>query len=561
MRPPQKSGLQFKSREELDRAMRHVSRRNFIEGSLSAAILAAAAAFYPPDVAAQARYRLRRKPAPQVGGGRTALTAADIQFNGFHRFPDASGSDLQNITTNSNSVMSVTYSADRGTWFFIGGTGSNQQVLYEMALPSEAATLNPDTAPTLATVANWGTYTSGALKPVTENSWAVAHIFWDTTSQGIYTFYNVGYQLNNSPTLIWTALSGTAAQRVAGTASATTYGGWRNNIHAWSMWGGPLVVPQDWADDHLGGAPIAFHGGRSKSGVGHSHGPGLTTSDLHSFDPLTAPYDTGGGNTPDGTLYSITSARKIWLTGGDGEKIVTNTTSKICGMLGAPDYPSYTCPFDPDVAPIQDCDHVFGTQQIDVGETDSLPFALFFDNGTKWGIVNFASLVDTPTGYMSTIVANGWDDEGIVHRGYANYSHSVLDANGVVGNAPLSTCCHGQYDPTWQSTGPFATCREKFLYLYSPDTYAASIATGDLAHLDGTAPDETINLRTLMEAAMGTTIPYNGDGSFNEGFGGAMQVGNKIYVTIKKFEDSRNSDGGSTGTKVYRAVLAEFEII
>jgi hypothetical protein len=73
MQPPKKPDLLFKNREELDRAIRHVSRRNFIEGSLSAAILAAAAAFYPPDVAAQARYRLRRKPAPSVAGARHSL--------------------------------------------------------------------------------------------------------------------------------------------------------------------------------------------------------------------------------------------------------------------------------------------------------------------------------------------------------------------------------------------------------------------------------------------------------------------------------------------------------
>jgi hypothetical protein len=556
-----KPGLKFKNREELDRAMRHVSRRNFIEGGMSAAILAAAAVFYPPDVAAQARYRLRRKPTSAGTGARTVITSANIQFNGFHRFPDASGSSLQNITTNSEAVMSVTYSAERGTWFTIGGTAKNQQFLYEMALPSEAATLNPETAPILTVLANWGQYTSAALRPTTENSWTIAHIHYDSYSDGIYTWYNVGYQLDNSPTLLWTSLSGTAAERVAGTASQTTVGGWRNNINAWTMWGGPFVVPQDWADTYLDGAPIAFNGARSKSGVGHSHGVGLTTSDLHLFDPANTPTDPGGGNTANGTAYSITSARKIWLTGGDGEKIVTNTTSKICGNLSGSEYPAYTCPYDPDTAPIQDSTHFFGTQQIDVGETDSIPFALFFDNGTKWGIINFASLADTPTGYMSTIVANGWDDDGIVHRGYANYARGSLDVNGDVTTWPNSTCCHGQVDSTWQSTGPWTPCREKFLYLYSPDTYAASIATGNLAHMNGTAPDETINLRTMMETAMGTTIPYTGSGSFNEGFGGAMQIGNKIYMTIRKFEDSRNAQGGSTGTKVYRSVLAEYEIV
>jgi hypothetical protein len=565
MQPPKKPDLLFKNREELDRAIRHVSRRNFIEGSLSAAILAAAAAFYPPDVAAQARYRLRRKPAPPVGGGRTALTAADIQFNGFHRFPDA-GSGDGTMNNSGDAIMAVTYSPERGTWFTIGSsTTPSGSTLYEMSLPSETPSMDPDAGPILTKVANWGQYILGDLVGDGLNSPAVAHIHWDSTSEGIYTWYNVGYTLGNQQTLVWTSLNGTAAQRTSDpvTYVATTRGGWRNNYSAWSMWGGPLILPQDWADLHTDGAPFAFSGSRSKSGVGHSYGPSLVTTDLHTFDPSTAAADAGGDNTVVGTNYSITSTRPIWLNGKTGgETIPTNTTTKICGQaLGEPDYPKYTCAYDPWQNPLRTAEQIFGTDEQAVGETDSIMFALFFDNGEKWGVINFASLADTPAGYMSTIVANDWDDDGIVHRGYANYLHKAVDENGVLTSWNESTCCHGQVDSTWQSTGPWATCREKFLYLYSPDTYAGSIATGNVASLKDRFPDETINLRTLMEAAMGAVIPYVGNGGFCPGFGGAFQYGNKIYVTMKRFENSRNSSGAETGTRVPRAVLAEFEII
>lgn len=587
----------FQSREEFERFERFTrSRRQFLSSGLRTAMAVAAAQFLPGHIHADSDLGLeidqkrrvfgvtdgtRRKGAGATGG-RTNLTAADIRFNGFHRFPDAS-SGLQVMGTSGNAIMALTYSPERGT-LLVGANDDNDDVrLYELAVPSSPAGPLPNSAPILTCVANWGDYIRDKLQPIVSSaSMAVHHIFWDAHSQGIYTWYNLPYQLDNGPTLVWTRLTGTAAQRVADpvTYTAETYGGWRNNISAWTIWGGAIKLPQVWADANTGGYDVAFSGSRAKSGVGHSHGPSLVTSDLHLFNPLTTPFDPGGTGTPNGTAYSITSQKKIWLTGILGaEHIRTNTVSKLCSHPLDDPY-SYTCTTFPSEAPLELALQIFGTQSPAKGETDTFMSTLFFDNGVKWGILNFASLADTPPAYSPTIIANGWDADGIIHRGYSNLKAATPPADGShwYHNDPLEplygtytawspnlSCCHGMIDQEFSATGPWAVCREKFIFLYSPDTYAASIASGNLAHLHNTYADETINLRPMMEAVMGTNLPYvdppGQQGSLNEAFGGYCQIGNKFFVTMRSLENSRNSTGGTTSTKVWRAVLAEFEVI
>lgn len=581
----------LRSKDEFERFERFTrSRRAFLSSGMRTAMAIAALKYLPGQVHAdsdlghlldQSKGRLfgpadptRRKAVGAQVGERTNLTAANIRVKGFWRLPGAT-SGLQSVSY--AGMNSVTYAPSRGTMFLgAGASGAAQSTLYEITFPVGAPGATPRTGPILPCLANWGQYILGKLQP-TGGSYAVAFIDWDARTEGLYTWYNVSYQLGNNPTLVWTRFNGTAAQRVANPATyvAETLGGWRASTSAWPLWGGFVTCPQDWADLYLGGYPVAFGGGRSKSGVGHSHGPGLSSSDMHLFAPATTPIDPGGHSTPVGTAYSITAQRKIWLDGqgAESEQIRTNTVSKMCGFP----LPDRTCTSYPSDAPLSMAEQVFGTQNTASGETDSVVAQRFFDNGSQWGFLNFCSMPHTPPGYSPTIIASGQDPDGIIHRGYSDLTNSFWyhsdPADPLFGTTtawvPDKSCCHSMIDWHFSSTGPWAICREKWILGWNPDSYAASITSGNLAYFDNTYADWTLNIRDLLEAFTGLTFPYTGTdagageigGSFNGSLGGPIVVGNRILMLLEDFENSRNSAGTEVANGTWRPVLVELEVV
>jgi hypothetical protein len=95
---------------------------------------------------------------------------------------------------------------------------------------------------------------------------------------------------------------------------------------------------------------------------------------------------------------------------------------------------------------------IWSSQAPAVGTNDNMMAYAWVDLPDKHGLVYFGQLATTPTGYRAP-----HDADGLIHVGYA-----------MLPGSPAH-CCHGQDDPSFQATGPWAHCRVPMGWIYNPD--------------------------------------------------------------------------------------------
>ncbi len=531
------------ARRVVDDALRRNTRRDFLTASGAAALLAAVAAVYPPDVVAQARYRLRRKPAPPPSATKNVITASDITFLGFYAMPYVPGNPTGagSVVAKGSSPMSITRRTDNGNFLVMGGGQGGQGTtglarLYEVALPASEPSTSLASAPSLTYVTRWGTnFMAGNDDPA--DSYTALSLFWDenaTGGAGVYSTYQTSYQVYNSPCLMFTELTGSA--------TATTYGPWRTNIGSKVFAGNAFSVPQTWADDYLDGHTIATST-KAFGGAGHSHGVSIMQSDLDDFAPRTAAVNTGPYGTTIGTDYAITAESKIYHD--KTHRMATTAVYKNCtSIAGEPDYPKYSCALG---GTADYGDQIFGSDDPSDGTGDTVSAACFVDLDDKWGVLNFTQIVDTPTGYTAP-----FDADGVSHRGYA----ALGGTNGYVDADGERCCCHGQPDyGNSGSPGPFSHTAEQHVDIYDPSRLSDIISLGlPINSLEGELPDTRIKLRDLIP-----TYPFVGSGSGGNGFGNGVVVDNdnrRVYICLRTFKETAGTTEGTT----YRGVMLVFGI-
>ena len=121
----------------------------------------------------------------------------------------------------------------------------------------------------------------------------------------------------------------------------------------------------------------------------------------------------------------------------------------------------------------------WGGPEIGAGTGDSMACCVWVDLPDKQGLIYFGQLVTTPAGYQAP-----GDPNGMVHMGYA----------ALPGSPPQ--CCHGQTDPYFQATGPWAHFRVPMGWIYDPADLAAT-AQGQAA-LWSRVPTSTFSWKSYL---------------------------------------------------------------
>jgi hypothetical protein len=107
-------------------------------------------------------------------------------------------------------------------------------------------------------------------------------------------------------------------------------------------------------------------------------------------------------------------------------------------------------------ATVRDNPGLFGGGDPASGQNDTMYDCVWIDLPDKHGLLYFGQLVTTPEGYSAP-----GDPDGYVHMWYGN----PFRQDGT----PAKTCCHGQDDPWWISTGPGAHYRVPMGWIYNPN--------------------------------------------------------------------------------------------
>jgi hypothetical protein len=211
-----------------------------------------------------------------------------------------------------------------------------------------------------------------------------------------------------------------------------------------------LSVPSYW-QSNISGKSFLIGGSGDHSGYQTTpYGPDLSA--FAAFNPTTAPADGYTGEL----LIGPASVTTVPLIGYDYDNRLT--VSERTGYRGGEG------PYG-GVYPQTDVSALTVTKEF-AAQLDALRSCTWVDTGTKHGVVWFGTLCDTLPGYSSP-----GDPDGLTHYGYGD-----PDGPSYGEGRPSQYCYHGQDDPTWGATGPFAHSMVPWVFIVNPNRFLPVIA-------------------------------------------------------------------------------------
>jgi hypothetical protein len=388
---------------------------------------------------------------PPTPGTRAVVSPADLKFIGFYRFPREVG------TLWWATGASTMRKKNGETRIFVRGDHTENFPLWEASLPSEPPTTDANTAPVMVARRNWGSVPTGMIS-TGGTGWNIGSLGWDETIHAIRWSYGDSYPpVQHHPSQITTVLNDTDG-------SVRHYGPWRTEWLAQRTAGAFTIVPE-WFRQYVNGQVLAVSSHMSSGAAGCAWGASLSALD---FPPLNAPPDT----TADVNSKQIQNEGIILHTLDNRQKRDTRYR-----------YEDFIVKYDCSKGvTMQAGTNEWGGPAPAAGTGDSMRSVVWIDLPDKHGLVYFGMLVTTPTGYTAPN-----DPQGYTHMGYAALPK---DAQG------RHVCCHGQDDPFFGATGPWAHTQVPHCWIYDPVDLIAS-ATGQAA-LHSRTPKYTVQMRDGM---------------------------------------------------------------
>lgn len=268
-------------------------------------------------------------------------------------------------------------------------------------------------------------------------------MLWDDVRKGLWITYGdpYGVSLPLHPTLAFVKFEGDRAVGL--------YGPWRQQLPPNQTRGTLTAIPKAFGDAYLGGARMGISSG-SNSGIATCP-RGCNLVAVEDFDPLTKPAATLPNPPYDPQSPGVQVKNRILFTHDIHHRQARDDRYKECGMWkpGDPVEKHYDCRIGSYAkrglpawgGPVTGGDN----------ESDSVTGGLWIATPNTEGFFNFAQLVTTPEGYDP----GGTDPDKLVHCGYADPEHATKSGSAAAGYEN-GKCCHGQADPFWGATGPFA---------------------------------------------------------------------------------------------------------
>lgn len=380
--------------------------------------------------------------------GKALLTSADLSLLGFYRFPYATW----NLADGGNSLAIRTVGAETRlfTYTYDGSPVANK--LLEFVLPTgDAPSTTLASAPRMTYVRDYGNIWANAV-PAGSGVAATSGLRWDEALHGIWWHYSDAYAPSpNSyhPTVGFTYINPT-------THATTSYGPWRQQEYANSVFGTQVQIPESFANAYTGGKRWGVtswaHSGYAECQVGCN----LIVQDLP--DPFTAPADTTAAR-PYAGQYTIGNQRILFHDITHPQARDQNWAICSWSKSGDAGHQHYDCRLNNyiDQGPATWSGPVGATYT----EEDSASGAVWVDTPTKHGLVFFGQLITTPTGYTPP-GGSQW-----VHAWYGNPTHASATGSTAAGYED-GKCCHGQGDSWWGATGPGAHYRVPHSWIYDP---------------------------------------------------------------------------------------------
>lgn len=369
-------------------------------------------------------------PAPTALNARAVLTAGDLRFVGFIRFPSSVG----NLWYTHPSLAMRTVAGNRRAFIF-GNIPTDNSPVYEFDLPDAPPQQSLESAPTAILRKNWGEIQAGRTL-TGGDSRAMGGLYWDASRNALWWSYGAGYV----PTSHHPTIGATILNDQSGTFQS--YGPWRTQWTSQRTRGAFASLPSAFASAYTAGNSV---GVMSHQASGNATSPfGAILSAIKLPDPTSTPPDTVGST-------HFTCANQGIILHDLDHPQSRDARYKVCGWNVR-----YDCSKGTYITPGT---QVFGGPEPSAGENDTMNACVWVDLPDKHGLLYFGQLVTTPAGYR----ASG-DPDGLVHMGYGD-----LGATAKPGS-----CCHGQDDPFWQATGPFAHYRVPMGWIYNPTDLIAS---------------------------------------------------------------------------------------
>ena len=422
-----------RSEAEPGNALQGVTRRQALSTiiGLGAAALPVTRSILEAGQAPQPPKNLRIVTPPSSG---RVVTPNDLRFVGFYRFPGDAGSLWwadAGITMRKK---------DGQTRFFIFGDHTESSPIIEMTLPNAAPSTAMDSAPLLSVHRNWGPLPGSRIQ-TGGTGYSLGSLSWDETRNALWWNYGDAYvPVQHHPNFVATVLNDS-------TGAAVSYGPWRTEWLAQRTLGAMCQIPAAFAAAYTGGHRTAVMAHMSSGAI---HSPwGASLSSLELPNPATTPPDTTT-NTSHWTIRN----RGIILHDIDHRQS-RDTRYR---------YEDFNVKYDCSKGvTMQAGIPLWGGPAPGAGTGDSMHSMVWIDLPDKHGLLYFGMLVTTPSGYSAPA-----DPEGLVHMGYA----------ALPGSPPR--CCHGQDDPFFGATGPWAHYRVPMGWIYNPDDLVAT-TTGKAA--------------------------------------------------------------------------------
>lgn len=382
--------------------------------------------------------------------GKALLTSNDLELLGIYRFPYSTW----NLADGGQPLAMRTVGAETRLFTFTYDGSPAERKLLEFSVPTgDAPSMTLSTAPRMTYVRDYGDIWSGMVTSSgLGGAWAISGLRWDESLHGLWWHYSDGYAPSpNSyhPTVGFTYINPT-------THATSSYGPWRQQEYANSVFGMQTQIPAWFADaytnGHRWGVVSGAHSGYAECQVGCN----LIVQDLP--DPFTAAADTTAAR-PYAGQYTIGNQRILFH---DIDRPQARDQDwAICSWSkpGDAGHQHYDCRLNEyiDQGPAT----WSGPVGVTYTEEDSAAGGVWVDTPTKHGLVFFGQLITTPSAYTPP-GGSQW-----VHAWYGDPTHASTTGSTGAGYVDGS-CCHGQDDTWWGATGPGAHYRVPHSWIYNP---------------------------------------------------------------------------------------------
>ena len=495
----EKNGSASPSEAELGNALQGVTRRQALSTiiGLGAAALPLTRSVLEAGQTPAPPRNLRIVTSPSSG---RLLTPNDLRFAGFYRYPADAG-----LLYWASCGLTMRRK-DGVARLFIQGDHTEGYPVIELAIPDAAPNPSLGAAPMLSTLRNWGPVPKAQIQTGGSGGFILGGLAWDETRNALWWNYGDAYvPVQHHPNVSATILND---------ANGTTqsYGPWRTKWVAQRTLGAFCQIPPAFASAYTGGNQIGVMAHMSSGAINSPWGASLSALVLPN--PTSTP--------PDSTSNTHVTIDNRGIILHDADHRQSRDTRYKHEDFNV----KYDCAAG---VKMTAGTAEWGGPDLGAGTGDTMSACAWVDLPDKQGLLYFGQLVTTPAGYSAP-----GDPDGMVHMGYA----------ALPGSPPQ--CCHGQTDPFFQATGPWAHYRVPMGWIYNPDDLAAT-AQGSAA-LWSRVPTSTFAWKNY--------VPQLND-RYNSGMFGTGAVFDRatrrIYVSIRH-------DGVTVPPHTRSAVLV-FEVV